>query len=146
MRELPSGLTCNFSVFSSESGGAGCRQYGVCGRLDADRATDDVAAGRLVFDDLASRAMNREDLSGSRTAGPHPYESNLGVVAMITVDLRNVQWRKSNRSNGQGANGNCVEIAYAGPAAAVRDSKNTTGPVLAFPAESFATSPRSASE
>lgn len=56
---------------------------------------------------------------------------------MSTVDLRNAQWRKSSRSNGQGANGACVEIAYVAPAAAVRDSKNATGSALVFPAAAF---------
>ncbi|MGH3389956.1 MAG: DUF397 domain-containing protein [Actinomadura sp.] len=54
-------------------------------------------------------------------------------VARFTAD----QWRKSSRSDGQG--GQCVEVAGAecGCAAharviAVRDSKNPTGPALAF--------------
>ena len=40
-------------------------------------------------------------------------------------------WRKSSRSNAQA---NCVEVALASGAVAVRDSKNTGGPVLIFPA------------
>ncbi|WP_433266887.1 DUF397 domain-containing protein [Actinosynnema sp. CS-041913] len=40
-------------------------------------------------------------------------------------------WRKSSYSGG--ANTDCVEIAQAGQAVAVRDSKNPTGPVIAFP-------------
>lgn len=39
-----------------------------------------------------------------------------------------IAWRKSSRSGGT----NCVEAALA-DAAAVRDSKNTTGPILTFP-------------
>ncbi|KAA2258570.1 DUF397 domain-containing protein [Solihabitans fulvus] len=39
-------------------------------------------------------------------------------------------WRKSSRSQG-GAN-NCVEVAHVPGEAAVRDSKNPTGPVLSF--------------
>jgi hypothetical protein len=39
-------------------------------------------------------------------------------------------WRTSSRS---GANGNCVEVAdYLAGAVAVRDSKDPSGPVLAF--------------
>lgn len=37
------------------------------------------------------------------------------------------RWRKSSYSGGNG--GECVELAYVG---AVRDSKNPSGPVLAF--------------
>jgi hypothetical protein len=40
-------------------------------------------------------------------------------------------WRKSSYSN-QGATA-CVEVAFPAEGVAVRDSKNTTGPVLAFP-------------
>jgi hypothetical protein len=40
-------------------------------------------------------------------------------------------WRKSSFS--EAPDGNCVEIAVAPTAVAVRDSKNTTGPTLAFP-------------
>ena len=42
----------------------------------------------------------------------------------------NTQWRKSSRSNGQGQ---CVEIAFFGNGViGVRDSKDTSGPVLTF--------------
>lgn len=37
-------------------------------------------------------------------------------------------WRKSSFSSDP--EGNCVEVAYAPTGAAVRDSKNTSGPVL----------------
>jgi hypothetical protein len=52
---------------------------------------------------------------------------------MSTVELSGASWRKSSRSNG-GNNGNCVEVAFAGPVIAVRDSKNPTGTPLAFAA------------
>jgi Domain of unknown function (DUF397) len=39
-------------------------------------------------------------------------------------------WRKSSFSSE--SDDNCVEVAVAPTAVAVRDSKNTTGPTLAF--------------
>lgn len=42
-------------------------------------------------------------------------------------------WRTSSYS---GSNGNCVQVAL-GPAVAVRDSKNTTGPTLSFNASAW---------
>lgn len=48
---------------------------------------------------------------------------------MNTADL---EWRKSSRSNASD-DGACVEIAFASEAVGVRDSKNTSGPVLTFP-------------
>ncbi|MGH9151148.1 MAG: DUF397 domain-containing protein [Acidimicrobiales bacterium] len=44
----------------------------------------------------------------------------------MTTTLR---WRKSSYS---GQNGDCVELADLGATVAVRDSKDPTGPVLAF--------------
>ncbi len=40
-------------------------------------------------------------------------------------------WRKSSYS--ADPNGDCVEVAPTEPGVLVRDSKNSTGPVLAFP-------------
>lgn len=45
-----------------------------------------------------------------------------------SLDLASVTWRKSSRSGG--AN-NCVELADAAPAVAVRDSKHPAQPALA---------------
>ncbi|SHF53495.1 DUF397 domain-containing protein [Streptoalloteichus hindustanus] len=46
-----------------------------------------------------------------------------------------VFWRKSSRS--QNGSANCVEIADLTGAAAVRDSKNPTGPALVFAPGAF---------
>ena len=43
---------------------------------------------------------------------------------MTTMNLSRAAWRKSTRS---GQNGNCVEVAAAGPAVAVRDSTDPDG-------------------
>ena len=55
---------------------------------------------------------------------------------MSTVDFANAVWRKSSRS-GSGNNDNCVEVAFAGPVVAVRDSKSAGTGVLAFPEASW---------
>jgi hypothetical protein len=44
------------------------------------------------------------------------------------------QWRKSTRSGG---NGQCVEARQVGHTAEVRDSKDQSGPVLAFGPEAW---------
>ncbi|WP_422773514.1 DUF397 domain-containing protein [Plantactinospora sp. WMMC1484] len=41
-----------------------------------------------------------------------------------------LSWQKSSRSGGEG--GNCVEVAGLAAGVAVRDSKDTAGPVLRF--------------
>ena len=51
-------------------------------------------------------------------------------LVSITVDLSHARWRKSSFSGGGGSN--CVEVADAGQAVAVRDSKDAPGPVLVF--------------
>jgi uncharacterized membrane protein len=51
------------------------------------------------------------------------------------ADCVEVAWRTSSRSNGQA---NCVEIARMAKVVAVRDSKNTSGPVLSFPVSGWA--------
>lgn len=50
---------------------------------------------------------------------------------MSTVDLSNAVWRKSRKSQNNGA---CVEVADLGDHMAMRDSKNPDGPVLVFTA------------
>jgi uncharacterized protein DUF397 len=53
---------------------------------------------------------------------------------MTTADLSVAQWRKSSRSDDR-----CVEVAsIQGVVAMIRDSKDPAGPVLAFPASSWA--------
>ncbi|MGW3786041.1 DUF397 domain-containing protein [Micromonospora chokoriensis] len=47
------------------------------------------------------------------------------------MELNGARWRKSSRSSGNG--GNCVEVADNLPdVVGVRDSKDPTGPALAF--------------
>lgn len=48
---------------------------------------------------------------------------------MSTADFSRARWRKSSRSSEAG---NCVEVARAGHAVGVRDSKHTAGPHLVF--------------
>lgn len=48
-------------------------------------------------------------------------------MTVSTPDLTHVAWRKSSRS---GAANDCVEVAYAPGATALRDSKNAGGGVL----------------
>ncbi|WP_026425889.1 DUF397 domain-containing protein [Actinokineospora inagensis] len=55
---------------------------------------------------------------------------------MTSRDFAAASWRKSSFSGG---NGECVEIAFAGDSAALRDSKNTTGPAVIIPAASLTT-------
>jgi len=51
-------------------------------------------------------------------------------LAARRVDLTNAEWRKSRGSGAYGDN--CVEVAFIDEAIAVRDSKDTSGPVLVF--------------
>jgi Domain of unknown function (DUF397) len=49
---------------------------------------------------------------------------------MSSVELRDVQWRKSQRSSAQG---NCVEVArLPGGEVAMRNSRHPDGPALVF--------------
>lgn len=54
----------------------------------------------------------------------------------MTIDLTSAKWRKSSRSGG--GNASCVEVADLAAAVAVRDSKNPSGPALAFARPSWA--------
>jgi Domain of unknown function (DUF397) len=63
------------------------------------------------------------------------------------MDLSNVAWRRSSRSTSSG--GNCVEladVAGAGGAVAVRDSKDPDGPVLLLTRAALRTALQSAAE
>ncbi|MEO3777269.1 DUF397 domain-containing protein [Micromonospora sp. B11E3] len=60
------------------------------------------------------------------------------------VELTGANWRTSTRSGDNG--GNCVEVADNLPGVvAVRDSKDRTGPVLAFTPDAWAAFVRAAS-
>ncbi|WP_243795997.1 DUF397 domain-containing protein [Saccharopolyspora gloriosae] len=52
-------------------------------------------------------------------------------AARVEVASTEATWRKSSRSGGGSGNA-CVEVAFAGSAVAVRDSKAPHGPALAF--------------
>jgi len=57
-------------------------------------------------------------------------EKGIGSHKGYELDLSKAQWRKSTRSGGN--TDMCVEVAFVGEGIAVRDSKDTTGPVLIF--------------
>ena len=52
-----------------------------------------------------------------------------------TSNCVEVSWRKSSRSGPY--SDNCVEVAFAGGAVALRDSKDKAGPVLLFTPEEW---------
>jgi len=51
-----------------------------------------------------------------------------------TTDFTGAVWRKSTKTQ---ANGQCVEMARVGDVIGVRDSKDPSGPVLAFTVSEF---------
>jgi hypothetical protein len=53
------------------------------------------------------------------------------------MDMSSAIWRKSSYSGANG--GNCIEITAAGHIVAVRDSKDSQGPVLAFGPQAWKT-------
>ncbi|MCP2257248.1 protein of unknown function (DUF397) [Streptoalloteichus tenebrarius] len=53
----------------------------------------------------------------------------------MTPNLNRTTWRKSSRSGA--TNAHCVEVASVADVAAVRDSKNPTGPALVFTPATF---------
>ena len=52
---------------------------------------------------------------------------------MAKLDPTHLVWRKSSRSG----TSNCVEVALCGSSVLVRDSKDPSGPVLAFSSEEW---------
>jgi hypothetical protein len=76
--------------------------------------------------DLTDAGWRKSSRSGSGTGNN-----------CVEVAVAEAAWRKSSRS-GSGSGNACVEVAFAGPSVAVRDSKDPGGPVLAFPALSWA--------
>ncbi|PWI43390.1 DUF397 domain-containing protein [Streptomyces sp. ICBB 8177] len=63
------------------------------------------------------------------------YSGDHGGDCVEVAALGTVQWRKSTYSADHG--GDCVEVAELPDLIAVRDSKNPTGPALAFSPEAF---------
>ncbi|TDE37798.1 DUF397 domain-containing protein [Actinomadura sp. 6K520] len=60
------------------------------------------------------------------------------------MDLKNPKWRKARRSLSNG--GECVELADAAGAVAVRDSKDPDGPVLLLTRAALRTAVQSAAD
>ncbi|MFL6118282.1 DUF397 domain-containing protein [Actinophytocola sp.] len=73
--------------------------------------------------------MNALDLSQAEWRKSSRSSSAPNCVEVAWV------WRKSSRSTSAA---NCVEVASGGAVTAVRDSKNTSGPILTFPVSSWA--------
>jgi Domain of unknown function (DUF397) len=77
-----------------------------------------------------------QDLAGSARAVPGTADGpSHGRAGGADAGLSAAVWRKSTASQ---ANGSCVEVAYLpGRQVAIRDSKNTTGPVLRLSHENW---------
>jgi hypothetical protein len=61
----------------------------------------------------------------------------VGTAALTEEDRvtsLNEIWRKSSRSNNNGA---CVEVRRIADAVQIRDTKDRTGPMLSFPANAW---------
>ena len=54
---------------------------------------------------------------------------------VLACEVDRASWRKSSLSGGSG--NQCVELALVSAGGAVRDSKNSAGPVLLFEGNSF---------
>jgi hypothetical protein len=54
------------------------------------------------------------------------------------VNLTGLAWRKSSYT-GNGGNGDCVEVAFAGPVVAIRDSKKPEAGMLTLPESAWTT-------
>lgn len=52
----------------------------------------------------------------------------------VEVAFLDAEWRKSTRCTKITDITDCIEVAFAGPAVGIRDSKNPTGPILTLPA------------
>ncbi|MGQ0841481.1 DUF397 domain-containing protein [Actinokineospora sp.] len=64
------------------------------------------------------------------------FSTNNGVCVELAFLAAGTRWIKSSHSTN---NGDCIELAIVANRVAARDSKNSDGPVLAFPTESFHT-------
>ncbi|GAA3099521.1 DUF397 domain-containing protein [Streptomyces rectiviolaceus] len=51
---------------------------------------------------------------------------------MLAPELGDCAWRKSSYSGGGSGGGDCIEVADLPHRTAIRDSKNPSGPALAF--------------
>jgi hypothetical protein len=71
------------------------------------------------------------DLSTARwRKSTRSSESDTCVEIAFLTDLPPAAWRKSTHSADSDT---CVEVAFTDQAVGIRDSKNLTGPALAFP-------------